>query len=146
MGGRGRGAGATSLNQAMAARSNQFMAAGAIVDRRPRKLRISGYADEDLDEVIIHLSELGEVELLQVLDNGICITVQYKTRADAELAATKGAFFHNKKLIVVWQKNDDETSLLGSFGTDTLGGATPASLVGELTRGSNGSVENGIVK
>jgi len=74
-----------------------------------------------LDEVIIHLSELGEVELLQVLDNGICVTVQYKTRADAELAATKGAFFHNKKLIVVWQKNDDEMSLLSSMDGVSLG-------------------------
>jgi len=75
-----------------------------------------------LDEVIIHLSELGGVELLQVLDNGICITVQYKTRADAELAATKGAFFHNKKLIVVWQKNDDEMSLLSSMDSVSLSG------------------------
>ena len=45
--------------------------------------------------------------VLSIFSSFFSITVQYRTRADAELAATQGSRFKNKKLIVVWQKNED---------------------------------------
>jgi len=65
--------------------------------------------------VIVHLSDIGEVETLEISNDNITITLQYKTRADAELASTKGLFFRGKKLIIVWVrdcKDEDSEKIL----------------------------------
>ncbi|XP_039249169.2 RNA-binding protein 26-like [Styela clava] len=95
---RGRGRGAY-MHRAKAPR---VFSASANLDRRPRELRITGFHDDEKDELVSHLARFGEIENFVFDEDGITCTVKFSSRAQAEMASQHGPIFKNRRLIVVW--------------------------------------------
>ena len=70
MRGRGRGRGRAGLIQRVNQKNSEYIAAGASVDRRPRRLKISGFNEDEMEDVIVHLADIGEIEFLDTLEDG----------------------------------------------------------------------------
>nr|NP_001071908.1 zinc finger protein [Ciona intestinalis]BAE93295.1 zinc finger protein [Ciona intestinalis] len=88
----------------MSSRGNhhRFIRSGANLDRRPCEIRVSGFQDTEKDEMIAHFSEFGEIDTLTYDEEGITCAIKYKARQDAEHAASNGASFKGRNLIIVW--------------------------------------------
>ncbi|KAI8507726.1 RNA-binding protein 26 [Branchiostoma belcheri] len=76
--------------------------AGAVLDRRPKQLAITGYQIGDKDEILTHLSQFGEVEKVEYDETGLTLLLEFKTRLEAEIAATKGSIFKGMTLNITW--------------------------------------------
>lgn len=82
------------------------------LDHRPRRLQITGFEEEERDEVVAHLNQFGEVESVEIEDGGLSLIVTYKNRREAEMVVLQGAKFKGRTLIMMWHQN----SGIGSHG------------------------------
>nr|XP_006818982.1 PREDICTED: RNA-binding protein 26-like [Saccoglossus kowalevskii] len=107
--GRGRGRGRGGWSRGRGGRGRGYAASGlgrprvgTVLDKRPRKLTLTGYEEDDKDELFSHFSQFGEIESIEHLDKST--TLSFKTRQEAEMAVTRGATFKDKKLFMSWYK------------------------------------------
>ena len=70
------------------------------VDRRPSKLKISGFDADDKEAIIAHFKRFGEV--IDTLDDEEDVIVHYKARRDAEMAMVGGKTFGEQHIQVAW--------------------------------------------
>lgn len=76
----------------------------AVVDHRPRALKISGFNDTDRIDLLPHFAQFGEIEDCQIDEGNLSAVITYKTRAEAEQAALHGVKFNNHTLRLAWHK------------------------------------------
>ncbi|XP_063329970.1 RNA-binding protein 26 isoform X2 [Pelmatolapia mariae] len=76
----------------------------AVVDHRPRALKISGFNDTDRIDLLPHFAQFGEIEDCQIDEGNLSAVITYKTRAEAEQAALHGVKFNNQTLRLAWHK------------------------------------------
>ncbi|XP_032812207.1 RNA-binding protein 26 isoform X5 [Petromyzon marinus] len=74
------------------------------LDYRPRALQVCGLAAEDKDDILLHFKSLGEVEDFRSDEGSSSAVVTFKTRLEAEHAATQGARFKGRDLVLSWHK------------------------------------------
>lgn len=86
-GGRGRG----SLNT-------------MVVDHRPKSLAVSGFMEEEKEDVLQHFAKFGSIEDLKEEDSPLTVVLMFKTRSEAENAANQGSRFRGRRLQVSWHK------------------------------------------
>uniref|UniRef100_A0A3P8QWN4 RNA binding motif protein 26 n=1 Tax=Astatotilapia calliptera TaxID=8154 RepID=A0A3P8QWN4_ASTCA len=56
----------------------------AVVDHRPRALKISGFNDTDRIDLLPHFAQFGEIEDCRIDEGNLSAVITYKTRAEAE--------------------------------------------------------------
>ncbi|KAM9408799.1 RNA-binding protein 26 [Pholidichthys leucotaenia] len=76
----------------------------AVVDHRPRALRISGFTDADCIDLLPHFAQFGEIENCQINEDSMSAVITYKTRAEAEQAAFHGVRLNSQPLHMAWHK------------------------------------------
>ncbi|KAE8625991.1 hypothetical protein XENTR_v10006472 [Xenopus tropicalis] len=76
----------------------------AVVDHRPRALKISGFTEGDREDLLPHFAQFGEIEDCQIDDSSLHAIITFKTRAEAEAAAVHGAQFKGQDLKLAWNK------------------------------------------
>uniref|UniRef100_A0A3Q0QN51 RNA binding motif protein 26 n=1 Tax=Amphilophus citrinellus TaxID=61819 RepID=A0A3Q0QN51_AMPCI len=76
----------------------------AVVDHRPRALKISGFTETDRIDLLPHFAQFGEIEDCQIDEGNLSAVINYKTRAEAEQAALHGVKFNNQTLRLAWHK------------------------------------------
>ncbi|XP_012772402.2 RNA-binding protein 26 isoform X3 [Maylandia zebra] len=76
----------------------------AVVDHRPRALKISGFNDTDRIDLLPHFAQFGEIEDCRIDEGNLSAVITYKTRAEAEQAALHGVKFNNQTLRLAWHK------------------------------------------
>ncbi|XP_018103484.1 RNA-binding protein 26 isoform X1 [Xenopus laevis] len=76
----------------------------AVVDHRPRALKISGFTEGDREYLLPHFAHFGEIEDCQIDDSSLHAIITFKTRAEAEAAAVHGAQFKGQDLKLAWNK------------------------------------------
>ncbi|CAG9767759.1 unnamed protein product [Ceutorhynchus assimilis] len=75
------------------------------LDHRPARLLVSGYETDEQDAVLGHFQQFGDV-VDYIIDTSLpSITLNYKTRAEAESALLKGKHFQDRTLSITWQSN-----------------------------------------
>ncbi|XP_069100780.1 RNA-binding protein 27 isoform X2 [Pleurodeles waltl] len=90
--GRGRGGrGRSSLNT-------------MVVDHRPKSLAVSGFMEEEKEDVLQHFAKFGSIEDLKEEDSPLNVVLMFKTRSEAETAANQGSRFRGRRLQVSWHK------------------------------------------
>ncbi|XP_050499905.1 RNA-binding protein 26 isoform X2 [Diabrotica virgifera virgifera] len=75
------------------------------VDHRPTRLLVSGYEADEQESVLNHFQQYGEVVDYEVDSSLPSITLNYKTRKDAEMALLKGKHFQDRTLSITWSNN-----------------------------------------
>ncbi|XP_030748092.1 RNA-binding protein 26 [Sitophilus oryzae] len=93
------------------------------VDHRPTRLLISGYEMEEQDSVLNHFQQFGEIVDYAIDTSLPSITVNYKTRKDAEIALIKGKHFQDRTLSITWQSGNShrlQTQRSGDSSTRTV--------------------------
>ncbi|VEN44841.1 unnamed protein product, partial [Callosobruchus maculatus] len=92
------------------------------VDHRPTKLLVSGYETDEQDSVLSHFQQYGEIADYEVDASIPSITLNYKSRKEAEMALLKGKHFQDRTLSITWstskQLNRQRSS--GSASTRTV--------------------------
>lgn len=76
----------------------------AIVDRRPRALEISGFAEVDQVDLLPHFAQYGEIEDCQIDVQARSAVITYRSRAEAEQAAVHGGKLNTQPLRLSWHK------------------------------------------
>nr|XP_008195644.1 PREDICTED: LOW QUALITY PROTEIN: RNA-binding protein 26 [Tribolium castaneum] len=73
------------------------------VDHRPTRLLVSGYEADEQESVLNHFQLFGEIADY-VVDSTLpsIITLNYKTRKEAEMALLKGKHFQDRTLSITW--------------------------------------------
>ncbi|KAM9312632.1 RNA-binding protein 27-like [Gastrophryne carolinensis] len=89
--GRGRGGGRGSLNH-------------MVVDHRPKTISVSGFFENEREELLQHFAKFGEVDDLKEEEFPPTLILTFKSRQEAENAANQGSKFKGRKLIVCWHK------------------------------------------
>ncbi|KAJ8916686.1 hypothetical protein NQ315_000331 [Exocentrus adspersus] len=75
------------------------------IDHRPTRLLVSGYETDEQDSVLSHFQQYGEV-VDYIVDSSLpSITLNYKTRKEAEIALLKGKNFQDRTLSITWSNN-----------------------------------------
>ncbi|XP_047097750.1 zinc finger protein swm isoform X6 [Schistocerca piceifrons] len=72
------------------------------VDHRPTKVLVSGYEEDEKDDVVSHFAQFGEVVDYVVDESTPSLILNYKSRKEAELAILKGRTFQDRLLSVTW--------------------------------------------
>lgn len=72
------------------------------VDHRPTRLLVSGYETDEQDAVLTHFQQFGEIVDYQIDSTLPSITLNYKTRKEAEMALLKGKHFQDRTLSITW--------------------------------------------
>ncbi|KAJ8982216.1 hypothetical protein NQ317_013518 [Molorchus minor] len=72
------------------------------VDHRPTRLLVSGYETDEQDSVLSHFQQYGEIADYVVDASLPSITLNYKTRKEAEMALLKGKNFQDRTLSITW--------------------------------------------
>lgn len=75
------------------------------VDHRPRALLISGFEADELDALVAHFSQYGEVISKEVELSVPQLVLQYKSRLHAEQAAANGKHYNDRTLSITWVGN-----------------------------------------
>ncbi|KAG5882370.1 hypothetical protein JTB14_036294 [Gonioctena quinquepunctata] len=75
------------------------------VDHRPTRLLVSGYETEEQESVLNHFLQYGEIADYEVDSSLPSITLNYKTRKEAEVALLKGKHFQDRTLSITWSTN-----------------------------------------
>ncbi|XP_075988729.1 zinc finger protein swm isoform X3 [Anticarsia gemmatalis] len=75
------------------------------VDHRPRALLISGFEADELDALVAHFSQYGEVISKEVELSVPQLVLQYKSRVHAEHAAANGKHYNDRTLSITWVGN-----------------------------------------
>ncbi|KAK6325875.1 hypothetical protein J4Q44_G00052170 [Coregonus suidteri] len=107
--GRGRGAharGRGSLRSRGRGRGcrGRGLPAHSTVDHRPRALEISGFTDADLQDLLPHFAQFGELEDCQIDDTSFLAVITYRSRPEAEQAAVHGVRLNSSELRLSWHK------------------------------------------
>jgi RNA-binding protein 26 len=72
------------------------------VDHRPTRLLVSGYEADEQESVLNHFQLFGEIADYIVDSTLPSITLNYKTRKEAEMALLKGKHFQDRTLSITW--------------------------------------------
>lgn len=80
------------------------------VDHRPRALLISGFEADELDSLVNHFSQFGEVSHKQVDLTVPQLVLQFKARAHAEQAAVHGKNYNDRTLQITWVANNNSNT------------------------------------
>ncbi|KAJ8707780.1 hypothetical protein PYW07_011457 [Mythimna separata] len=80
------------------------------VDHRPRALLISGFEADELDALLAHFSQYGEVISKEVELSVPQLVLQYKCRLHAEHAAANGKHYNDRTLSITWTANTNASS------------------------------------
>ncbi|GBP42889.1 Zinc finger protein swm [Eumeta japonica] len=75
------------------------------VDHRPRAVLVSGFEADEIDAVIAHFAQYGEVVGREINAAVPELTLQYRARAQAELAALRGRHYNDRTLSITWVTN-----------------------------------------
>lgn len=109
--GRGRGrAMSRGYHPYARGRSTRYIRSGANLDRRPCELRVSGFSEEEKDEVVAHFSEFGEVDTFKFDPENNTMSLKFKMRSDAEQAASSGIVFKKRNLVIVWANSNTKVT------------------------------------
>ncbi|XP_045508607.1 RNA-binding protein 26 [Colias croceus] len=76
------------------------------VDHRPRTLLVSGFEPDDLEALQAHFAQYGEIVGRVVNLSVPELTLQYRARAHAELAALRGRHYNDRTLSITWVPNN----------------------------------------
>ena len=79
-----------------------YQAGGTSLDRRPSKIVVSGYEVEERDEVLEQFQKFGEIVETVDDENIPSMTIQFKTRREAEMASNSGKSFNERLLSISW--------------------------------------------
>ncbi|CAH2056101.1 unnamed protein product, partial [Iphiclides podalirius] len=85
------------------------------VDHRPRALLVSGFEPDELDALLVHFAQFGEVTGKEVNLAVPELVLQYRARAQAELAVQLARHYNDRTLSITWVTN-----------TKTINAAQPA--------------------
>ncbi|KAK9887320.1 hypothetical protein WA026_021628 [Henosepilachna vigintioctopunctata] len=87
------------------------------IDHRPTRILVSGYEIEELDSVIAHFQQFGEIAEY-VTDSALpSVTFNYKQRKDSETALLKGKHFQDRTLSITWCSNAQHNSQISNSRT-----------------------------
>ncbi|XP_077293193.1 zinc finger protein swm isoform X2 [Arctopsyche grandis] len=81
------------------------------VDHRPRSFLVSGYEADELDLLMQHFTQYGEIVDSHTDPTTPSLWLQFKSRKVAEQAATKGRQFNDRTLTVTWQQKTIQSAL-----------------------------------
>ncbi|XP_070553399.1 RNA-binding protein 26-like isoform X2 [Ptychodera flava] len=98
-----RGRGSRGRGRGFAPRGRGKPRVGTVLDKRPKKLTVTGYSKEEKDDLLGHFSNFSEVETIEHTGDQLTTIISFKTRLDAE-AAVAGAKFNDKTLTLSWYK------------------------------------------
>ncbi|XP_045570166.1 RNA-binding protein 26 isoform X2 [Salmo salar] len=74
------------------------------VDHRPRALEISGFTETDLQDLLPHFAQFGELEDCQIDETSCLAVITYRSRPEAEQAALHGVRLNSCDLRLSWHK------------------------------------------
>uniref|UniRef100_T1JCE4 RNA-binding protein 26 n=1 Tax=Strigamia maritima TaxID=126957 RepID=T1JCE4_STRMM len=114
-GGRGRGRGIRGSMRGLF-RGRGPRSASVSIDRRPRKLLITGLDENERDEAMLHLAQFGEIEGIDHDEGNRFTVLTFQTRKEAELflqAMLLGPKFRDKSLSVSWYKDNSSNETEG---------------------------------
>ncbi|CAG9829792.1 unnamed protein product [Diabrotica balteata] len=89
------------------------------VDHRPTRLLVSGYEADEQESVLNHFQQYGEVVDYEVDNSLPSITLNYKTRKEAEMALLKGKHFQDRTLSITWSNTKQLNRQRSSSSTTT---------------------------
>ncbi|XP_044763327.1 zinc finger protein swm [Coccinella septempunctata] len=75
------------------------------IDHRPIRILVSGYENEEQDNVIAHFQQYGEIAEYITDPTLPSVTFNFKNRKDAEAALLKGKHFQDRTLSITWCSN-----------------------------------------
>ncbi|KAJ0182988.1 hypothetical protein K1T71_000964 [Dendrolimus kikuchii] len=90
--------------------SSKMFSVNQSVDHRPRALLISGFEADELDALVVHFSQFGEVTHKQVDLAVPQLVLQYKARTHAEQAAIHGKHYSDRTLQITWVANNNNNN------------------------------------
>ncbi|XP_053722466.1 RNA-binding protein 26 isoform X2 [Synchiropus splendidus] len=76
----------------------------AVIDHRPRALKISGFTEAEQVNLLPHFARFGEIEDCHIDEKKLAAIVTYRTRAEAEQAALHGVKLNSHCLSLSWHK------------------------------------------
>uniref|UniRef100_A0A8C5LNS2 RNA binding motif protein 26 n=1 Tax=Leptobrachium leishanense TaxID=445787 RepID=A0A8C5LNS2_9ANUR len=76
----------------------------AVIDHRPRALEITGFTENDREDLLPHFAQFGEIEDYRVDDSSLHAIISFRTRSEAETAAFHGTRFKGQNLKLAWNK------------------------------------------
>uniref|UniRef100_A0A8L0DRP7 RNA binding motif protein 26 n=1 Tax=Oncorhynchus mykiss TaxID=8022 RepID=A0A8L0DRP7_ONCMY len=74
------------------------------VDHRPRALEISGFTETDLQDLLPHFAQFGELEDCQIDETSCLAVITYRSRPEAEQAALHSVRLNGSDLRLSWHK------------------------------------------
>ncbi|KAM9396199.1 RNA-binding protein 26 isoform 1-T1 [Salvelinus alpinus] len=74
------------------------------VDHRPKALEISGFTETDLQDLLPHFAQFGELEDCQIDEASCLAVITYRSRPEAEQAALHGVRLNSCDLHLSWHK------------------------------------------
>uniref|UniRef100_A0A8C7MU84 RNA binding motif protein 26 n=1 Tax=Oncorhynchus kisutch TaxID=8019 RepID=A0A8C7MU84_ONCKI len=74
------------------------------VDHRPRALEISGFTETDLQDLLPHFAQFGELEDCQIDEPSCLAVITYRSRPEAEQAALHSVRLNGSDLRLSWHK------------------------------------------
>ncbi|XP_047038809.1 RNA-binding protein 26 [Helicoverpa zea] len=80
------------------------------VDHRPKALLISGFEADELEALITHFSQFGEVMSKEVELSVPQLVLQYKSRQHAEHAIANGKHYNDRTLSITWTANTNASA------------------------------------
>ncbi|XP_050292725.1 RNA-binding protein 26 isoform X2 [Anthonomus grandis grandis] len=92
-------------------------------DYRPTRLLISGYETDEQEGVLGHFQQFGEIVDYTIDTSLPSISLNYKTKKDAESALLKGKHFQDRTLSITWQSGNAhrlQTQRSGGSSTRTV--------------------------
>lgn len=93
------------------------------VDHRPTRLLVSGYEADEQDGLLSHFQQYGDVVDYTIDTSLPSISLNYKTRKEAETALLKGKHFQDRTLSITWQTGNAhrlQTQRSGGSSTRTV--------------------------
>lgn len=76
---------------------------GTTLDRRPSKIVVSGHEPDEKESLLEHFQQFGEViDSVDDESSNSSMTIQFKSRREAEAAMNSGKNFNDKTLALAW--------------------------------------------
>lgn len=72
------------------------------VDHRPTRVLVSGYESDEIDSVLTHFGQFGEISEHHSDPSTPHVILNYRSRKEAEQALTRGKHFQDRTLSVTW--------------------------------------------
>ncbi|KAL4711307.1 hypothetical protein ACJJTC_019148, partial [Scirpophaga incertulas] len=103
-----RGGRFSTMNRYVRGGAQKVFSVNQSVDHRPKALLISGFENDELEALITHFSQFGEVTNKEVNLAVPELVLQYKHRSHAELAAANGRHYNDRTLSITWVANTNK--------------------------------------